>query len=449
MPTRQSGGAVQALSMTNTDDGLLRGVRVIRRLAGPPESPWPGDLAVLSDDAPCLLVDAGKLGADWAGWSAPADGHVLGPLDILRTADGHLVALPVCRETLDDVIARREASGAALTDGERLTIAVSVLRGCAALEPATVGEWWMTEAARPVFAALPRGDAAEVAASRILDGLSRGSARLADTLSDIAQLVLHRERLLREAEAHEERLFALAAAEPIALTAFAPRHARTLSAHRGVDDGSATLDERRGLWASLVRHVDADLADAVSQATTGVWRRFRRPRTAARRRSGPWLAAGAVAIAIVGGAALVPSAADEPEPVASRTAEATTTAEPDPTSAAAADPPPEPVAGPGTDDIEPADLLSVVADLLDERLACGGQGECLLEVVSDASASLPAGAIDLPPSERTVALIDDFGGLAVARVSPTDGSSGPQLVVVVLTDGKWLLRDVHDVAEQP
>ncbi|WP_143733646.1 hypothetical protein [Microbacterium sp. RU33B] len=428
--------------MTNADDGLLRDVRTIRRLAGPPESPWSGDLAVLPTDRSCLLVDAEDLGVGWAGWSAPGDGHVIGPLDVLRTAQGHLVALPVCRERLDDVISRREASGAALTDGERLTIAVSLLRGCSALEPATSGEWWMTDDARPVYAALPRGDSAELSASRTLDALSRDTARLAGPLADAAALVLDRERLLREAERLEERLFGLAAAEPVALTAFAPRHARTLSAHRDGEPAASDAVESRGLWGTLVRHVDADLADAVSQVTTGVWRRFRRPRPTTRRRTGPWLAAGAIAVAIVGGAALVPSAADEPVPSVSRTAD------PMPPDSPA---PPSPNTSGAVDGVAApeAALTDIVTDLLDRRAACAGAEECLVEVVADAATVFPSGAIDLASDERSAALIDDFGGVAVLRVMPAAGTSAGQLVVMVLTDGKWLLRDVHDVAEQP
>ncbi len=429
--------------MTNADDGLLRDVRTIRRLAGPPESPWSGDLAVLPVDRTCLLVDAEDLGVGWAGWSAPDDGHVIGPLDVLRTAQGHLVALPLCRETLDDVISRREASGAALTDGERLTIAVSLLRGCSALEPATSGEWWMTDDARPVFAALTYGDSAEVSASRILTELSSDTARLAGPLADAAALVLDRERLPREAERLEERLFGLAAAEPVALTAFAPRHARTLSAHRDGDLAATDAVESRGMWSALVRHVDADLADAVSQVTTGVWRRFRRPRPTARRRRGPWLAAGAVAVAIVGGAAIVPSAADEPVASVSRTAEPTPSDSPAP---------PSPTASGVVDDevaVPEVALTDIVTDLLDRRAACAGAEKCLGEVVADAATVFPSGAIDLASAERTATLIDDFGGLAVLRVAPAAGTAAGQLVVIVLTDGKWLLRDVHDVAEQP
>lgn len=433
--------------MTTADDGLLRDVRVIRRVAGPPESPWAGSLAVLSSGDSCLLVEADLLGDGWPGWSSSGDGHVLGPLDVLRTATGHLAALPACRETLDDVIARRESSGAALTDGERLTIAVSLLRGCGALDPAAVGEWWMTDDARPVFAALTHGETATSSASRILTGLGSGAGRLGDVVSDAARLVLEHDRPARESDALEERLFQLADPEPVALTAFAPRHARSLSALREPDPETAT-EEQRGLWSTLVRHVDADLADAVSQATTGVWRRFRRPRASGRRRGGPWVAAAAVSAAIIGGAALVPSAADEPTPVVTSFGETSPPATPSTAVASAAPEDHAAEPAPVESDAPIEDLAVIVGELLDRRVACAGEADCLAATMADASASLPSGAIDLPAGERSVALIDDLGGLAVLRVSPVGGGAD-QFAVVVLTDGKWLLRDVHDVAEQP
>ena len=46
-------------------------------------------------------------------------------------------------------------------------------------------------------------------------------------------------------------------------------------------------------------------------------------------------------------------------------------------------------------------------------------------------------------------LLDDFGGAAVLRVEPVTAGPVAQLVLVICTDGKWLLRDVHDIAEQP
>ena len=59
------------------------------------------------------------------------------------------------------------------------------------------------------------------------------------------------------------------------------------------------------------------------------------------------------------------------------------------------------------------------------------------------------GAIDLPSGERQVALLDDFGDIAVLRVDAGDGTVASQMVVIVRRNEKWLLRDVSDVAQQP
>ena len=61
--------------------------------------------------------------------------------------------------------------------------------------------------------------------------------------------------------------------------------------------------------------------------------------------------------------------------------------------------------------------------------------------------SVPPGAVDLDASVRDVEVLDDFGGVAVLRVS---GPETPdQVVVIARRDDSWLLRDVHDVAQQP
>ena len=97
----------------------------------------------------------------------------------------------------------------------------------------------------------------------------------------------------------------------------------------------------------------------------------------------------------------------------------------------------------------PLDLAAVTSDLLAQRTACAGDGACLAGIMEDPTAVTAAGAIDLPTDQRTVTLLDDFGGAAVLRVEPVTAGPVVQLVLVIRTDGKWLLRDVHDIAEQP
>jgi hypothetical protein len=192
-----------------------------------------------------------------------------------------------------------------------------------------------------------------------------------------------------------------------------------------------------GRAARLVeRHIDADFAGVVSDAAHSFRRRLRG------RRPKPWLLAAGVAAAVLIGGALWPVGEDEPA-----TAEARIAAPP--SAAPASMEPPSPSAAPtGTAPSGPADLAAITASLLDERLGCDGDASCLDDVVEDPRVSWPGGAIDRPAEERSVTLLDEFGGVAVLRVEATDDEAAAQLVVIVESDGRWLLRDVHDVAKE-
>jgi hypothetical protein len=58
---------------------------------------------------------------------------------------------------------------------------------------------------------------------------------------------------------------------------------------------------------------------------------------------------------------------------------------------------------------------------------------------------VPPGAVDLPSADRTVELLDDLGGVAILSVTGVDGTVPAQLVVLVRTDERWVIRDVRDV----
>lgn len=434
--------------MTPADDLLLRGIRILRHLEAADEAPWPGARAIMPNGEGRLLVETDILGLDWPGWSCDPDGHVASAIDVLRTARGHLAVLAPFRERLEDAVDRRRAAGAPLTEGEIVTLAVSLLRGCAELPGLATGEWWLDDDARPVFAATGIGEECAAAAQRMLDSLIAEAPRMAATLTHSVGVLGDRERLLHEAEDLEERLFATATPEPLALNVFTPRRARALSVHSDAD--AAASAHPSGVWASLARHVDADLADTVSQATTAVWRRLRRsserPRGRARR-GGPLIAAGAVMAVIVGGAALLPAAAD-PAPTGDASSGPTAEAAAPTPSATAT----EIVDAEGSEAAgvpSPAALADTLARLLDARGACAGDLGCLREIVADPAAVFPTGAIDLPADERSVTVLDEFGDVAVLRVGALSGPGDDQIVVIARENEKWLLRDVHDVAEQP
>ena len=387
-----------------------------------------------------VLVDAAVLGPTWGGWLAASDGHVLGPLDIVRRANGHDVALPVCTMRAEDHLADRRERRVPLTAGEAVTLGVSVLRGCAEIlsRPETTGEWWLTEDGRPLLAtdasAAPAG-AASAALLGVLAEAAPGSAwqTALDALS-------HPRLSSIELARAEDALFRLAAPQPLAMAVTGPRSARDLT-----NLGPALLSSgnpertRPALWSSLARHVDADLADVVSRATTAVWRRTRMPRT----RRTPWLiGVGAASVVLVAGLLW-------PVP-----GEGTATAGAPVHSSAPA------IAAMPTSDAEPAstdpneqpattDLVAIAQTLLDRRIGCDGEASCRADLQLDPATPVGSGAIDRTRAERAVTLLDDYGGVAVLRVDAVDGAGTGQLMVLARRSDEWLLRDVHDIAQQP
>lgn len=430
------------------DDGLLRSpYRAVRVVRAPEDGPWPGTLVSTSDDDTVVLVDVDVLGPRWWGWRADVRGHVLAPTDVVRRADGHDAALPACAERLEDFL-RRRSSRMPLTPGECVTVGVSLLRGCGQLvaDPDVTGGWWLDGQGMPVLAT-DTGDRRGLdTAAEVLRGLPVAPELQRSWDAAIAALAALRVTAheLREAE---DALFAAAAPEPLVTMTLTPRSAVDVGGRRVVAEHDSEQPER-SLWQRLIGSVDEEMADALSRATTGVWRRWRsRPGT----RRAPLLVAGGAAAAVLIGGALWPTAggvatsgaiSPSPSHVAPESSGQERTQAPRPGNEAVA------AAAPTADDVLPG-LDVVGAGLLDERAACGTDATCLSGVVAEAGARFPAGAVDLPASERSVTLLDDFGGVAVLRVDVADGTGASQLVVITRREGEWLLRDVQDVTQQP
>lgn len=396
-----------------------------------------------------MLVDADELGDAWSGWGSAGDAHVLGPLDVVRRSDGHAVLLPLCTGRVVDQLGKRRAAGMMLSDGETVTVVVSLARGLteAGSLDAQDGEWWLTDAGRPILAT--------DAASTTIDAATRDvvTALVAATRSPATWSWLKAwPQSPRDLVRGEERAFAIAAPQPLsdapsaglAAGSFDALIARPLwsGGHPEGEVPPASLLERLG------RHVDADAADLFSRATTSAWRTLRRPAAAPRRRVWAFAAVAVVGLVSVG---LLWPAEDAPttaQPAASASASVEGTAvaaENPPTDATPATAPvvEEPAADP------PPDLASIAAELLAARSACGDDQDCLGGVVTRGATAFPSGVIDAPPAERTVTLVDDYGGVAVVRVDPVEpGGPIAQLVVIQLENGTWLLRDVY-VAQQP
>jgi hypothetical protein len=108
----------------------------------------------------------------------------------------------------------------------------------------------------------------------------------------------------------------------------------------------------------------------------------------------------------------------------------------------------QPVVDPPVELDTESDLAVIAAELLSARTECASDPACLEHVVEVVDAPLPGGVIDLAAADRTVTLLDEFGGAAVLRVEAVGSAVPPQLVVIVRTGARWLLRDVYDVPQQ-
>jgi len=431
---------------------LRRGYRVIRQLAGGGDSPWPGALVCAPTGETAVAVDCDVLGDSWRGWAAGPEGHVLAPVDILRRPGGHDVLLPMCTERLAEFLDRR--GGSDLTAGEAVTVAVSLLRGLGELQTDAddaCGVWWLTEAGRPVFATDTSGSSILEDTIDLLGRIALDVPALSDAVTEVIEAMAdsRRSRVLERAEA---ALFAAAEPTALATTTFGPKRVRGRSPLQ--DDAVIGDSEppRRSWPIALSRHLDAEWADLVSRTTTGVWRTLRTPRSGRRR---PWLVAGGLACAIVAGGLLWPTGDGGPPTAGASQPSATPSVAP---SSSAVPASPGDTAGTdasGSEQVEapdgsdqPADLTSLTAALLRARTACAGESTCLEGVLEARDARHPPGVVDLAEEERSLTLLDDFGGAAVLRVEPVSGEGAPQLVVIVQVDGRWLLRDVYDIAEQ-
>lgn len=445
---------------TAANERLLEPYRVVRRVTAGVDAPWPGTLVRLADGRSRVLTDASVFDDSWPGWHASEGGHVLACLDIARRTDGHDVVLPACPRRVADALRRRREARVELTNGERVTIAVSVLRGIAELariprtldEASVTGEWWLTDAGRPVLATGLSSDDAVEASTRLLDELAEPSSPV---WHDLIETITTRALTDPAVARLEDELFALARPEPLGDAVLAApsaswrSEASSTARERSVTT-PAEARERGTLFDSLARHVDADVSDLVSRTTTRVWRRWRERGT--RTHGRPWAVAAGVAGLVIAVGAFWPGDA---EPVAANTpaaemadvietGEVVETADTGEAPSLESAPPSEESTSPpeSADD----DHASVLARLLTARDACGSSVECLTEVQTDPRATFSAGPIDRNASDRSVTLLDDFGGVAVLRVDAPDEAS--QLVVIQRTDDSWLLRDVY-AAQQP
>lgn len=432
--------------MTGPDDVLRMPYRPVRPVEGRSGGPWPGMLTAFPSGDRWVLVDGALLPERWRGWSASPSGHVLSALDVVRRIDGHSAVLPICIEPLESFIARRSTARSSLARGEAVTIGVSLVRGTLDMMdfPKAVGEWWVTESGQPVFATDASSTPFVEATLRVLDAVATcvpHQTVWTDAVSAISEPRVSAAELDRA----EAGIFALASPLPLS------RDSALTQPPRSTVEGPATVtreesEPRQMLWASLARHVDSDLADLVSQATTALWRRARTRGERRTPRRAPVLVAAGVAAVVLGVGMAWPGG-----PANLATADSAGTP-----GGASAEATPLGTPSPGVDDGEVSaetdgeDLESLTTRLLDRASSCGDDLDCLARFTLDAAQPLElTGVTALSSTGRTVALLDDFGGVAVLRVDPTSGKEAAQLVVIARKNDEWLLRDIHDVTQQP
>jgi hypothetical protein len=421
-----------------SDQPLTDAYRLLRRV-GPPDAPLDGWLARCADGRTVLLAAADALQEQHL-LSVDAGAHVLGPRDVVRTGEAARFEFDWCVDRLDRVLSRRADAGAALTAGETITVAVSLRRGMAELSvtrpardaPWPRGHWWMTDAARPVFAPDGSGPPADAATRAALETAARSCAD-----SRVRGLIA---RWLESAAdgpltdaSIEADLFAIAEPAPIRAEVFPPARSRSLDAAARLTEIVPADSHRQGLVGALERHIDTDISAMASDAVHSVLRRLR-----GRTRPRPWLMAAGAAAAVLVIGVLWPTGEDPPAQADQR--RPASTSAPAAAEATAPSASPTPVAA-------ATDLESIVSALLDARAVCGDEPACLAGVVEDPRSGFGEGAIDLDAAQRTITLLDDFGGVAVLRVDGVQSATTAQLVVIVESDGRWRLRDVHDVAQ--
>ena len=337
--------------------------------------------------------------------------------------------------TIDSVtgyLHRRRRSALALTTGEAATLAIGVVRGCAAAPSrAVAGEWRLTAEGRPVLDDDPGGVDVMAATVAVLDELMSlvdgdvrpGFARLRDgVLTDPppAWELLVR-RLLSVVE---PRPLILGPLTPVASVEPAPRD------EKDSDGGAATLLDR--------------LRSAVRGVSTRAL-----------------LVGAGVAVALVVGAMLIspPAApadtgertrasASSPAPERSPdVAEAAKTAAP---TSDTIDPAPAPqgadaaqVGAQPSESVAPDSDVKAAALGVLRALASCGDDDCAAGLWEARPAEAPG---PLDPARAELDVIDDFGGVVVVRLT---ASTHTQYVTLVRHNDRWLVRSLEEVADQP
>lgn len=417
------------------------------RRVGPHESPYPGVLVRAGGNVH-LLVDHDAAPTDPVFWTTGVDSHVMRALDVTDGNGGTQALVEACREPLAAFLRRRGALG----DDEIVTIALGLLRGSRELQRAGgqvhTGRWWLTISGRPVFAL---GDGERCLTEETNDAiasLSPTERHGTQLLANIAVLAADgaRDELWDECD---QALFDWVRPGPLRPGEqhlddghHLPRRVREISSA----SASVELETDPGPIARLLGATDSGWRRAIVDTVTslsgharsrpgdrsGQVNPPRSPDTRKRRRLLLALVVATLTIAIMwmlwpaSGVQSVPDTpVSAPRPAGSETASFE-----------------------GASVGESQDIPAIASSLLDARVSCGSDPVCLATVMEDAHAVVNTGAANAPAGSRRIELVEDFGDVAVVRVS-ADAALPQQLVIVARHDSGWLVRDIYDVTDQP
>ena len=463
--------------------GLVPGAhRLIRALRGS-EGPFEGAL-LGHEDGVAVSVDAEAL-AGWGGWAHSGADHICGVLDVRRTRDGHEALLPWCTQRVEAFLGKRQAAGENLSPGEIATLAASLMRGIRELgsdAEGSGGEWWLTGDGRPLFVQ-GEGGAARAQTAGLLDRIVEHTADrpTVRVIEEMAGALRERRHHADDELRWEQELFAQAAPRALRLDVFAPERARDVGTRRqaGPATGARSAVRVRRRVTRAHDSPERRLIDTVRGAARGVVERLsalfarvhrcvRRPRGTApaparRSHRRPLMLAAPLAAVVLIAGLMWPQGEDTGAAEAAQrsvdTGEAAAELSEDPAPDAT-----EPAGEPETDESEsddseapkpvddPEDALSAVPTILDTLETCAGaEAETCPSVLVDGVTGPTDGLAAQGSHASTATLVDDYGDVAVVRLTATaEGSSAAeQMLVLERRDEKWLVRDVYDVAHQP
>lgn len=354
------------------------------------------------------------------------------------------VPLDTTIDTVVGYLQRRGRSSLALTAGEAATLAVAVVRGCAAAPSRAAGaQWRITAEGRPVLVDDPDSDDVLEVSVAVLDDLT--SLVPLDVRPGFARL---RDALLTDPppmwDTLERRLLAVIEPQPIVLGPLSPAVPDTAPppsvSGKDAEPSSLLVSVRAALGRVRPRVLFAGVGAAVIVLVVALMMTAPSGEPVAAAASGVETAG-----AEAGGGEQNGAASSGATPAAEPTGSLSTAAEAGPATASGdgVEPRASGTAPGGSPETTADDLASAASAVLSSLAACADDvcAAPLREAPADSAEPAP-----LDPRHARLDVIDDFGGLAVVRL--TQGERA-QYVTLVRGEDRWLVRSVRDVADQP